>query len=99
LYLNLILNLALCELNPPISNAFWPRRLALDARVRCDREPLPEIDGALAIHCGAFVTIHRGGELRGVPGTRVLRHAAGRRWSCISPRPSPIPIPGSRLST
>ena len=43
-------------------------RLALEARVRCDREPVPEIDGALALYCGAFVTIHRGEELRGCLG-------------------------------
>jgi AmmeMemoRadiSam system protein A len=43
-------------------------RLALEARVRGDREPVPEIDGALAIQCGAFVTIRCAEELRGCLG-------------------------------
>lgn len=43
-------------------------RLALEARVRRDREPVPAIDGALAIECGAFVTIRCGEELRGCLG-------------------------------
>jgi AmmeMemoRadiSam system protein A len=43
-------------------------RLALAARVRGDRGPFPEVDGALAIECGAFVTIRCGEELRGCLG-------------------------------
>ena len=43
-------------------------RLALEARVRGDREPVPDIDGALALECGAFVTIRCGDELRGCLG-------------------------------
>ena len=43
-------------------------RLALAARVRRDREPIPDADGALAIRCGAFVTIHNGEILRGCLG-------------------------------
>src|ERR1041384_4983829 len=43
-------------------------RLALEARVRREREPVAQIDGALGIPCGAFVTIHRGETLRGCLG-------------------------------
>jgi AmmeMemoRadiSam system protein A len=60
-------------------------RLALEARVRRDREPLPDVDGSLAHRCGAFVTIHRGEVLRGCLGrvscdmrlAEVVVHLAG----------------------
>jgi len=43
-------------------------RLALEARVRRDGEPIPDVEGTLANRYGAFVTIHRGEILRGCLG-------------------------------
>ena len=44
-------------------------RLALEARVRRNREPIPDLAaGVLAVQCGAFVTIHHGEVLRGCLG-------------------------------
>jgi AmmeMemoRadiSam system protein A len=43
-------------------------RLALEARVRRDLEPVADVDGALTSRCAAFVTIHNGEILRGCLG-------------------------------
>jgi AmmeMemoRadiSam system protein A len=43
-------------------------RRALEARVRRQPPPPSELDGVLGRPCGAFVTIHRHGELRGCLG-------------------------------
>ena len=43
-------------------------RRALEARVRRDPAPIPPSGGALDVRCGAFVSIHRGEELRGCLG-------------------------------
>ncbi len=60
-------------------------RLALEARVRGDAPPAPDATGALATRCGAFVSIHRHGDLRGclgrltqdMPLAQVVVHLAG----------------------
>jgi AmmeMemoRadiSam system protein A len=60
-------------------------RRALEARVRRERTPAPEGGGALDTRCGAFVSIHSGGDLRGCLGrleadwpiARVVSHLGG----------------------
>ena len=60
-------------------------RLALEARVRGAAPPRPDAAGALAVPCGAFVSIHRRGALRGclgrltqdLPLAHVVVHLAG----------------------
>ena len=49
-------------------------RLALEARVAGDRPPNVACIGPLALHCGAFVSIHNGDELRGCLG-RLSTHS------------------------
>ena len=68
-------------------------RLALEARVRRLPEPLAEIRGPLERRCGAFVSIHRGDQLRGCLGrlesdwpiARVVAHL-GRAVADCDPR-------------
>jgi AmmeMemoRadiSam system protein A len=43
-------------------------RLALESRVRGDAPPIADASGVLATRCGAFVSIHRQGALRGCLG-------------------------------
>jgi len=72
-------------------------RRALEARVRGEREPAPEGGGALDMPCGAFVSIHRGPDLRGCLGrlegdwpiARVVAHL-GRAVADSDPRFSPV---------
>ena len=72
-------------------------RRALEARVRGDREPPFEAGGALDTPCGAFVSIHRGVELRGCLGrlevdwavSRVVAHL-GRAVADSDPRFHPV---------
>lgn len=72
-------------------------RRALEARVRREYEPALDQGGALDIHCGAFVTINRGRELRGCLGrlgddwpiARVVAHL-GRAVADSDPRFNPV---------
>ena len=74
-------------------------RRALEARVRREYEPVLDQGGALDTHCGAFVTIHRGPELRGClgrlgddwPVARVVAHL-GRAVADSDPRFSPVTV-------
>jgi AmmeMemoRadiSam system protein A len=74
-------------------------RRALEARVRREREPPSESGGALDVPCGAFVSIHRGRELRGCLGrlesdwavARVVAHL-GRAVADSDPRFPPVAI-------
>ena len=74
-------------------------RRALEARVRRESEPALEQDGALETPCGAFVSIHRGHELRGCLGrleddwaiARVVAHL-GRAVADSDPRFAPVAI-------
>jgi len=72
-------------------------RRALEARVRGEREPAPVAGGALDTPCGAFVSIHRGSDLRGCLGrlegdwpiARVVAHL-GRAVADSDPRFTPV---------
>ena len=72
-------------------------RRALEARVRREYEPALEQGGALETPCGAFVSIHRGHELRGCLGrlgddwpiARVVAHL-GREVADSDPRFAPV---------
>ena len=74
-------------------------RRALEARVRREYEPALEQGGALETPCGAFVSIHRGDELRGClgrlesdwPVARVVAHL-GRAVADSDPRFQPVTI-------
>jgi AmmeMemoRadiSam system protein A len=80
-------------------------RRALEARVRGENDPaleggaLETRRGALEIQCGAFVSIHRGHELRGCLGrlgddwpiARVVAHL-GRAVADADPRFEPVTI-------
>lgn len=74
-------------------------RRALETRVRREREPTPERGGTLDTPCGAFVSIHRGAELRGCLGrlesdwavSRVVSHL-GRAVADSDPRFQPVMI-------
>ena len=74
-------------------------RGALEARVRREYEPALDQGGALDIHCGAFVTIHRDHELRGCLGrlgddwpiARVVAHL-GRAVADSDPRFHPVTV-------
>ncbi|HVG54196.1 MAG TPA: AmmeMemoRadiSam system protein A [Vicinamibacterales bacterium] len=74
-------------------------RRALEARVRRDGDPPPETGGALDTCCGAFVSIHRGDNLRGCLGrletdwaiARVVAHL-GRAVADSDPRFEPVTI-------
>jgi AmmeMemoRadiSam system protein A len=72
-------------------------RRALEARVRREREPALDSGGALDVPCGAFVSIHRGRELRACLGrlesdwpiARVVAHL-GRAVADSDPRFAPV---------
>ena len=72
-------------------------RRALEARVRRESEPALDKRGALVRPCGAFVSIHRGHELRGCLGrlgndwpiARVVAHL-GRVVADSDPRFAPV---------
>lgn len=74
-------------------------RRALEARVRREREPVPDTGGALDTPCGAFVSIHRLLDLRGCLGrvegdwpiSRVVAHL-GRAVADSDPRFQPVAI-------
>ena len=74
-------------------------RRALEARVRHEYEPALEHGGALETPCGAFVSIHRGPELRGCLGrlgddwpiARVVAHL-GRAVADSDPRFEPVTV-------
>ena len=74
-------------------------RGALEARVRRERAPALEHGGALNLPCGAFVSIHRGHDLRGCLGRvesdwpigRVVAHL-GRAVADSDPRFAPVTI-------
>ena len=74
-------------------------RRALEARVRHEYEPALEHGGALETPCGAFVSIHRGHELRGCLGrleddwpiARVVAHL-GRAVADSDPRFEPVTV-------
>lgn len=74
-------------------------RRALDARVRRERQPAFEHGGALDLRCGAFVSIHRGHDLRGCLGRlesdwpigRVVAHLGGA-VADSDPRFAPVTI-------
>lgn len=74
-------------------------RRALEARVRRERDPVPATGGALDVRCGAFVSIHRGDELRGCLGrvepdwgvARVVSHLA-RAVADSDPRFPPVSV-------
>lgn len=74
-------------------------RRALEARVRREREPALDRGGALDLPCGAFVSIHRGDELRACLGrlecdwavATVVAHL-GRAVADSDPRFSPVAI-------
>lgn len=74
-------------------------RRALESRVRGEREPVPEGGGALDTPCGAFVSIHRGPDLRGCLGrlegdwpiARVVAHL-GRAVADSDPRFDPVSV-------
>ena len=74
-------------------------RRALEARVRREYEPALDQGGALDTHCGAFVSIHRGRELRGCLGrlgadwpiARVVAHL-GRAVADSDPRFHPVTV-------
>ena len=74
-------------------------RRALEARVRGEREPALHAGGALDTPCGAFVTIHRGDDLRGCLGrletdwavARVVSHLGGA-VADSDPRFSPVTV-------
>ncbi|HEX5215916.1 MAG TPA: AmmeMemoRadiSam system protein A [Vicinamibacterales bacterium] len=74
-------------------------RRSLEARVRRDGDPPPEGGGALDTPCGAFVSIHRGDDLRGCLGrlerdwaiARVVAHL-GRAVADSDPRFAPVTI-------
>ena len=74
-------------------------RRALEARVRREYEPARDQGGALDTPCGAFVSIHRGHELRGCLGrlgdewpiARVVAHL-GRAIADSDPRFEPVTI-------
>jgi AmmeMemoRadiSam system protein A len=74
-------------------------RRALEARVRREREPALHGGGALDTPCGAFVSIHRGRELRGCLGrlgdnwpiARVVAHL-GRAVADSDPRFAPVSV-------
>jgi AmmeMemoRadiSam system protein A len=74
-------------------------RRALEARVRREYAPALERGGALDIRCGAFVTIHRGGDLRACLGrlgddwpiARVVAHL-GRAVADSDPRFHPVTV-------
>ncbi len=53
-------------------------REALEARVTGRRPPLVICVGPLAVRCGAFVSIHRGDELRGCLGRLTTDHPLGQ---------------------
>ena len=72
-------------------------RRALEARVRRERDPMPDGGGALDTCCGAFVSIHLGVHLRGCLGrlecdwavSRVVAHL-GRAVADSDPRFQPV---------
>ena len=72
-------------------------RRALEARVRREHDPQPESGGALDTRCGAFVSIHRGHQLRGCLGhidddraiAEVVAHL-GRAVADSDPRFPPV---------
>jgi len=74
-------------------------RRALEARVRREYEPALEQGETLDTRCGAFVSIHRGDELRGCLGrlgddwpiSRVVAHL-GRAVADSDPRFAPVTI-------
>lgn len=74
-------------------------RRALEARVRRDGDPPPESGGALDTPRGAFVSIHRGDDLRGCLGrlesdwaiARVVAHL-GRAVADSDPRFAPVTV-------
>jgi uncharacterized protein len=74
-------------------------RAALEARVRRQSDPSPAGGGALDTMCGAFVSIHRGEELRGClgrlecewPVSRVVAHL-GRAVADSDPRFQPVSV-------
>ena len=74
-------------------------RRALEARVRREREPVPDGGGALETISGAFVSIHHGLSLRGCLGrleadwpiARVVAHL-GRAVADSDPRFAPVGI-------
>ena len=74
-------------------------RAALEARVRREIDQSPEVDGALAAPRGAFVSIHRGDDLRGCLGRlepdwaigRVVAHL-GRAVADSDPRFPPVTV-------
>ena len=74
-------------------------RRALESRVRREYEPALERGGALETPCGAFVSIHRGRELRGCLGrlgddwpiARVVAHL-GRAVADSDPRFEPVTV-------
>lgn len=72
-------------------------RRSLEARVRREPEPVHQSGGALDTPCGAFVSIHRGHDLRGCLGrlegdwpiARVVAHL-GRAVADADPRFAPV---------
>src|SRR6187401_2976450 len=72
-------------------------RRSLEARVRRERDPAHQLGGALDTPCGAFVSIHRGPDLRGCLGrlegdwpiARVVAHL-GRAVADSDPRFAPV---------
>ena len=74
-------------------------RRSLEARVRGHRDPVHESGGALDTPCGAFVSIHRGRDLRGCLGrldgdwpiARVVAHL-GRAVADSDPRFAPVSV-------
>jgi len=53
-------------------------RRALEARVRREQAPDVEVSGTFAIRCGAFVSIHCRGDLRGCLGRLTLEAPLGQ---------------------
>jgi len=53
-------------------------RQALEARVRGVRAPEVTVSGCFALRCGAFVSIHRGDDLRGCLGRLTVDAPLGR---------------------
>src|SRR6187397_2731457 len=74
-------------------------RRSLEARVRREPDPVHQSGGALDTPCGAFVSIHRGPDLRGCLGrlgddwpiARVVAHL-GRAVADSDPRFAPVTI-------
>ena len=74
-------------------------RRALEARVRRECDPVVDAAGALDTPCGAFVSIHRGDQLRGCLGrlepdwaiARVVAHL-GRAVADSDPRFHPVTV-------